>query len=102
MRISRTAKVWFGFLAALGVKRVHEEYHARRAEVESATAHFHGYPWDQVNDVIRLAYRQRPDIERGVAQLSEEERNKFLSGLFTCPSERFLAEFGVERPGPRR
>jgi hypothetical protein len=101
MRISTTARVWFGFLAALGVKRVHEEYRARRAEVESSAARFHGYTWDQVNEVIRLAYKQRPDIERGAAQLPVDERNRFIAGLFTCSRERFLAEFGVERPPPR-
>lgn len=97
MRFSRVGKWWFGLLFAAGAKQVWDErqaYHARQSN-------FNGYPWPQVDDVIRMCYQARPDIQSSVMAMTHDSRMRFVAGLFTCLPVTFKDTFGFDRPPPR-
>lgn len=97
-RFSTLGRAWFGYLAAKAGLSLWES----RQEHRERLAHFHGYPWSQVEDVLRMCYDARPDVEAEAKGLSEEARNRFVAGLFTSSPATFRSIFGFDRPPPAR
>lgn len=97
MKIATWAKLWFGGLLALGGEQLLHE----RARLREERSKFHGYPWEQVNDVINMCYAARPDVRDQFSLMSQEDRVRSVGALFTCSPATFKNVFGFDRPPPR-
>lgn len=94
MRISRVAKVWFGYLIAKTALTVYEDRQASR-ETQSRV---HGYPWPQAHNILDQCWRARPDLYQEMATRTEAERNTIIYGVFRLDPNRFHQLFGFNRP----